>query len=771
MTARAASGATASTAVSSPPSSSSAAAPSTGPSPAAPRAGTLVADLTSGLVVFLVALPLCLGVALASNAPLFSGIVAGIIGGLVVGALSQSHTSVSGPAAGLTAVVAAQIAALGSFEAFLLAVAIAGAIQIVLGIVGAGGIADFVPSSVIRGLLGAIGLILILKQIPHLFGYDADPLGDMAFIQPNQENTFSGLAHLASRIHASAAAIGLLCMALLVLWDRTKALKQSPIPAPLVAVLLGVVGNVVLGRLNGGWSIEASHLVQVPVAQDLPEFFGFLLAPDLSALSNPVVYRAAITIAFVASLETLLNLEAVDKLDPQRRHSPPNRELVAQGVGNLASGLIGGLPVTSVIIRSSVNINSGGKTKLATLVHGCLLLLCVALLPTWLNLIPLSALAAVLITTGFKLASPALFRQMWNAGYEQFLPFVVTISAILLTDLLIGVLIGLGFSIAFILRSNYRRPLHRTLEKHIGGDVLHVELANQVSFLNRAALRRALGEAPRGGHVLIDARATDYIDTDILGVIREYEQETAPARGVQVSLIGFKPRYEKLEDRVRYADFATRDLQEKLTPDQVVEILREGNGRFRSGEVLTRDMAHLRQGVAERRHPLAAVLSGSSSRTPVEMIFDVGPGDIFCTRTTGNVAVPSTLGSLEYACAVAGAKVILVLGHTNNKAVEIAVESLLRATPPSPNGDCPNLDPILRDIQESADPSWRVDWDQLSDEARRARLDEVSYRHVQRTLRRIREQSPVLAALAHEGRIKLVGGLYDVHTGAVAFFE
>lgn len=749
---------------------SSHAAPSTAHSPPSGE-GTLVADLTAGLVVFLVALPLCLGVALASNAPLFSGILAGIVGGLLVGAISQSHTSVSGPAAGLTAVVAAQIAALGSFEAFVLAVAIAGAIQIALGISGAGGIADFVPSSVIRGLLGAIGLILILKQIPHLVGWDADPLGDMAFSQPDHENTFSELGNVLAGIHHGAALIGLLCLALLVAWDRVKQLKTSPIPAPLVAVLLGVGMHMLLSRLGAGWTIESNHLVQVPVANALPDFLGFLKPPDLTALGNPKLYVAAITIALVASLETLLNLEAVDKLDPQRRVSPPNRELVAQGVGNLAAGLIGGLPVTSVIVRSSVNINSGGKTKLATIVHGSLLLLCVALLPAWLNLIPLSALAAVLITTGYKLASPALFRQMWQAGFEQFVPFVVTISAILLTDLLIGVLIGLAFSIAFILRSNFRRPLHRTLEKHIGGNVLHIELANQVSFLNRAALRRALKEAPRGGHVLIDARATDYIDTDILSVIREYEKETAPARSVQVSLIGFKPHYEQIEDHVRYVDFATRDLQEKLTPDQVVEILREGNERFQSGEVLTRDMAHLRKGVAERRHPLAVVLSGSSSRTPVEMIFDVGPGDIFCTRTTGNVAVPSTLGSLEYACAVAGAKVILVLGHTNNKAVEMAVESMLKEGATGPNGDCPNLHPIVRDIQESVDPSWHADWEHVSADNRRARIDEVSRRHVQRTLHRIRDQSPVLAKLAHAGRIKLVGGMYDVRSGAVELFD
>jgi len=536
-------------------------------------------------------------------------------------------------------------------------------------------------------------------------------------------------------------------------------------------VLAGVGANLYLTQLGAGWAVEATHLVQVPVARDLPDFLGFLRPPDLAALANGKVYVAALTISLVASLETLLNLEAVERLDPQRRTASPNRELIAQGVGNMVAGMIGGLPITSVIVRSSVNINSGGKTKLATIVHGLLLLLCVALLPTWLNLIPLSALAAVLITTGFKLASPKLFRQMWHAGFEQFLPFVVTISAILLTDLLIGILIGLAFSILFILRSNLRRPLHRTVENHIGGEVLHIELANQVSFLNRAALRNTLASAPRGGHRFIDARATDYIDADLLSVIREYETETAPARGIQVSLVGFKAHYKQIEDRVRFADFATRDLQEKLTPDQVVQILREGNERFQTGEVLTRDMAHLREGVAEHRHPLAAVLSGSSSRTPVEMIFDVGPGDIFCTRTTGNVAVPSTLGSLEYACAVAGAKVIVVLGHSNNKAVEIAVASKLEAGPAVPNDECPNLDPILRDVQESVDPSWRVDWAQISEDARQGRIDEVSHRHVQRTLRRIREQSPVLARLAHEGRIQLVGGMYDVRSGAVEFFE
>jgi len=736
-----------------------------------PATGTLAADLSAGLVVFLVALPLCLGVALASNAPLFSGLLAGIVGGLVVGAVSQSHTSVSGPAAGLTAVVAAQIATLGSFEAFLVAVVLAGVIQIVLGLVGAGSIADFVPTSVIRGLLAAIGLIIILKQIPHLLGYDADPVGEMSFFQPDRETTFSELVNLfvAERIHPGAALIGLLSVGLLVLWERVKVLKGSLLPGALVAVLAAVAINAFLRGLGDGWGVEVEHLVQVPVADSLAGFVGFLTPPDLTALARPAVYASAVTIALVASLETLLNLEAVDKLDPQKRTSPPNRELIAQGAGNIAAGLIGGLPVTSVIVRSSVNINSGGKTRLATLVHGTLLLLCVALVPGTLNLIPLSALAAVLIVTGFKLASPKLFRQMWEAGYEQFLPFAVTVSAILLTDLLWGIVIGLGFSTLFILRSNLQRPLDRRLEKHVFGDVLHIELANQVSFLNRVALRNALAETPRGGHVLIDARGTDYIDADVLSVIREFEQETAPAHDVDVSLIGFKQHYEQLEDRVRYVDFATRDLQERLTPDQVVQILRDGNERFRKGDMLSRDIAHLRDSTAETRHPLAVVLSGSSSRTPIEMIFDAGLGDIFCTRTTGNAAMPSALGSLEYACIAAGAKVIVVLGHTDNKVVRVAIEALL--VPGSGNGDCVNLDAILVEIQQSVDVAWKSDWTTISREAQQARVDTVSRAHVRRTMRRMLELSPALARLVRKNEIKVVGGMYDLRTGAVEFFD
>ncbi len=731
----------------------------------------LVADLLAGVVVFLVALPLCLGVALASNAPLFAGILSGIVGGLLVGAISGSHTSVSGPAAGLTAVVAAQIAVLGSFDAFLLAVLISGLLQIGLGVLRVGAVADFVPSSVIKGLLAAIGLILILKQLPHLVGHDANPLGMMSFEELDHENTFSELSHLFRAIHPGATVIGVLSALILLVWDKTKWLKESLVPAPLLVVLFGVAMGAWFSRLGGRWSIDVTHLVQVPVADSLSSFIGFLQVPRFSELSNPQVYVAAVTICLVASLETLLNLEAVDRLDAQKRISPTNRELIAQGTGNFFAGLIGGLPVTSVIVRSSVNINSGGRTKRATMIHGLLLLLCVGLLPGWLNQIPLSCLAAVLIMTGLKLTSPKLYRQMWREGLNQFLPFVITIVAILLTDLLIGILIGLGFSIIFILRSNLRRPLRQIVEKHAGGDVLHIELAQQVSFLNRVALSKALAAVPRGGHVLIDARDTDYIDADVLDLILEYQQEIAPVRGVHVSLVGFKDHYEQIDDRVLYADYSTRELQTSLTPDQVILVLEEGNKRFCAGEQLSRDLSRQREITADTRHPLAIVLSGASSRTPVEMIFDTGLGDIFCTRVTGNLVSVGVLGSLEYACAVAGAKLILVLGHEDSALMRLAIECFISGERPSSRTGCEHLDPIVTEIQRSIDPDRVEQWASLPAAEQRTYLDQLYREHVQHIVEQILKDSGVLAKLVDDGQLKVVGGMYDVRSGCVTLFE
>jgi carbonic anhydrase len=729
---------------------------------------TLFADVKAGLVVFLVALPLCLGVALASGAPLFSGVLAGIVGGILVGLVSGSHTSVSGPAAGLTAVVAAQILSLGSFPAFLLAVVLAGLIQIGLGLVRAGFLAAFFPTSVIKGLLAAIGVILILKQIPHLFGHDPDPEGEMAFQQLDHETTFSELARTIGDIHPGAAAIGLLSIVLLFVWGKWKPLKNFPVPAPLVVVLLGVGVSLLFRQFGGAWVIETSHLVQVPVADSLAGFFGFLQLPDYSQWANPAVYIAAVTIAAVASLETLLNLEAVDKLDPQQRTSPPSRELLAQGIGNVTVGLIGGLPITSVIVRSSVNINAGGKTKLAAVIHGGFLLVSVAFLPMWLNAIPLSCLAAILLMTGVKLVSPALVKQMWSEGRYQFVPFALTVGAIVLTDLLIGVLIGLAVSIAFILDSNMRRPIRRFVEKHLGGDVLHIELANQVSFLNRAALSKALDEVPRGGDVLLDAQNTDYIDPDVLSLIRDFKEQTGPARSVEVSLLGFQSGYQ-FDDQIQYVDYSTRDLQDALTPQQVLHILKGGHERFRSGRRLTRDLVRQARATAEGQHPLAVVLSCIDSRTPAELIFDLGMGDIFSVRIAGNVTSWKVLASAEYGCAVAGAKLILVMGHTRCGAVTAAVNLIGEVRTAAETTGCQHLHHILEDIQQSTDPATCSAVEARPAAEKESFVDAVARRNVLWVVEQMRKQSRTLDGLVREGRIAIVGAMYDVVTGDIEF--
>lgn len=734
------------------------------------RSETLVCDFTSGVVVFLVAIPLCLGVAMASGAPLFSGLLAGIIGGIVVGGLSGSHTSVSGPAAGLTAVVAAQIAALGSFEAFLLAVCFAGLIQIGLGLARAGMLAAFFPSSVIKGLLSAIGVILILKQVPHLLGHDADPEGNMSFSQPDSQNTLSELIEMFDHVHLGALMVGIASIALLILWDRWSLLKKSPVPAPLVVVLSGVALSGLFEQIGGEWLVETSQLVQVPIGSSLATFVGFFTLPDFTQWSNPAIYRAAFTIAAVASLETLLNLEAVDKLDSQQRNSPPSRELLAQGIGNVTAGLIGAIPITSVIVRSSVNVDAGGKTKLAAIFHGVLLLVSVSLFPVWLNLIPLSCLAAILMFTGFKLISPAIVKRMWSEGPYQFVPFAVTVLAIVFTDLLVGVLIGLAISISFILNSNVRRPLRRFVEQHLGGDVLHVQLASQVSFLNRAALLKVLDSLPRGGKLLLDAQGTDYIDPDLQDLIRDFKEITGPARGVEVSLVGFRPKYQ-LRDQIQYVDYSTRDLQTAVTPQQVLKILQDGHARFQAGQRLTRDLGRQVTATAEAQHPLAVVLSCIDSRTPAELIFDLGVGDIFSVRVAGNVLSRNVIGSIEYGCAVAGAKLILVMGHTRCGAVTAAVEVCCKTDKPARAADCEHLDEIVSGIQQSMDHARCSRADRSSTADMQSFIDDVSQRNVLRVAKQLAVESRTLNRLIQDGKIAIVSAMYDVTDGTISFSE
>ncbi len=733
---------------------------------------TLSNDLIAGLVVFLVALPLCLGVALASNAPLISGVLTGIIGGLVVGFLSGSKTSVSGPAAGLTAVIAAQIISLGSFEAFLTAVIIAGFIQIILGICKMGCIASFFPASVIKGLLWSIGLILVLKQIPHLFGSDADPMGEESFIQPDHENTFSELLRILPGIHPGVTLIGILSITLLVTWDKIKLLKKSQVPGPLVVILFSILLNSLFLQIGGNWVLDISYLVQVPIADSIPDFFNFLTFPDFSILTNSSVYIAGITIAAVASLETLLNLEAVDKIDPLHRHSPPNRELLAQGVGNIVAGLIGGIPMTSVIVRSSVNINAGVKTKLSAIWHGLLLLTSVMLIPNLLNQIPLAALAAILLVTGLKLANPKTLLQMYREGKNQFFPFISTIVAIVFTDLLIGVIVGLATSMFFSLLNSIKRPIKEILENHTTGDkVLHIQLPNQLSFFNKTALEKTLKNIPSGSHVLLDASHTDYLDHDIINLITDFQNNTAQAQEILVSLIGFKSKYPQFKDQIQYDEIHNREKQASLTPEQVLEILQEGNARFRKGEHLKRDVEHQLNATSSGQFPMAVILSCIDSRSSVELIFDLSIGDVFSVRIAGNVIGNNILGSIEYGCCIAGAKVILVMGHTSCGAVKTSVDLQHKRKTSYDATGCDHLDSLIFEIQESIDCDECKDLNQWSDEQRDSYCNEISYRNVLRTMHKLRKDSFTLDKLVRQNKVAIVGAMYNINTAEVTFFQ
>lgn len=493
-------------------------------------------DIPAGVVVALVALPLCLGIALASGAPLFSGVIAGIVGGLVVGAMSGSQLSVSGPAAGLTVIVLNAIESLGTFESFLLAVFLAGVIQLVLGFLKAGIIGHFFPSSVIKGMLSAIGLILILKQIPHALGDDRDYEGDDSFYQPDGENTFSEIIVALQNIDTGALIISVTALAILILWDQPFMKKQkwtNIIPGPLVAVGWGMVLNsIIFNQYFQDLFISGKHMVSLPVSGSVSEFMTVLTHPDFSQLSNPEIYVTAVTIAIIASLETLLSLDAVDKLDPYKRIASTNQELKAQGTGNMISGLLGGLPLTAVIVRSTANVSSGGKTKVSAVFHGLLLAVSVILFPEFLNTIPLAALAAVLLVVGYKLAKPSIFKELYAKGKTQFIPYVITILAILFTDLLIGIMVGIVVGLFYVLKAN----LHQAIKVEVIGEKdFLVSLEKDVSFLNKAFLRRTLREIPDGAHVVFDETESIFIDEDILETIEDFKA-TAINKGISMEV-------------------------------------------------------------------------------------------------------------------------------------------------------------------------------------------------------------------------------------------
>jgi len=480
----------------------------------------LGSDIPAGIVVFLVALPLCLGIAMASGAPLFAGVVSGIVGGVVVAWLSGSQLSVSGPAAGLTVIVLHAIEALGSFQSFLLAVVVAGGIQLLLGFLRAGVIGAYFPSAVIKGMLAAIGLILIMKQIPHAVGFDADFEGDEAYMPADAGSTVDEIFKSFGAFSLGPMIVSAVSIALLLAWESSFVKRRrilSMFPGPLLAVLWGVAFNA-LTQNSASLAIHPEHLVSLPAIQGVAGFFGQLIFPDFSQYANPEIYSTALTLALVASLESLLSLEATDKLDPLRRVAPTNQELKAQGIGNLISGMLGGLPLTAVIVRSSANINAGGKTKMAGFIHGLLLLLSVIFLAKYLNLIPLACLASILLLTGYKLAKPKLFMEMHRKGINQLAPFVITVGAILLSDLLKGMAIGMVGGLFFVLKANYHAAITLTQD----GNHYLLRLHKDVSFLNKALLRSHLARVEKNSHLLIDGSKAQFIDQDILETLQDF---------------------------------------------------------------------------------------------------------------------------------------------------------------------------------------------------------------------------------------------------------
>lgn len=514
-------------------------------------------DLPSGLVVFLVALPLCLGISLASGAPFFSGLISGIIGGIVIGSLSSSNVSVSGPAAGLAALVLAAITNIGAFDLFLCAVLIAGILQILMGLAKLGGIANYFPSSVIKGLLTSIGILIIAKQIPHAVGYDRDEKGNLTELFPFGDEDWHELLKPLQHIEVGVFLICITSIVIMLVWDKPFIKKRVKlVPGALVAVLVSIAINEVFKALNSPLIVGPDHLVQIKAAGSAKEFLGFFTLPDFNGFLNSKVIVTGIMIAIIASLETLLSIEAIDNLDPERRVTNTNRELFAQGIGNTISGLIGGLPITSVIVRSSANVHAGAKSRLSSIFHGLLLLVCVIFIPRLLNFIPLAALAAILLLTGYKLCKLSVFSQMFKNGKYQFIPFLVTVAVIIGIDLLglykplkgegllVGVVAGLIAAFGAILHGNLKNSYFFHKDQHHEGDVIKIRLSEEVSFLNKAAIRETLDHIPANSNVIIDASHTDYIDFDVLELIKEFRDIKAPLNNITCRLEGFQEKYQ-----------------------------------------------------------------------------------------------------------------------------------------------------------------------------------------------------------------------------------
>lgn len=713
-------------------------------------------DIPAGIVVFLVALPLCLGIALASGAPLISGLISGIIGGIVIGYLSKSGTSISGPAASVSAVVLLAIKDLGSFQLFLGALIIAGIIQIMLGIVRAGILADYMPTSIIKGLLAGIGIILILSQLPYTIGYELDKSKMLNYSEDYLGNASYMLAEFFNAFTIGAIVISIISLCILIFWDKTPLKNFKLIPPALVVVILGVLLNQLFKYTLPFLYLDGIHLVNIPNVDSISTFFTF---PDFTGYNKPKVWTTALTIAIIASISTLLNIEATDNIDKLKRRTPPNRELIAQGIGNTLSGFLGGIAITSVIVRSSVNIEAGAQTKLSTIIHGLLLLVSVLFLSRVLNLIPLASLAAILLVVGYKLASIRVFRSLYKRGWNQFLPFVLTVIFIVLTDVLTGVLIGSALSIFFLLRSNYYNPFYIENIKYIQDEVIKLELSNEVSFFNKASIRNTLWSVPDNSKVLIDATFTSYIDPDVIDILNDFQNTVAKDHNIEVNIIGLKDTY-VLGEEIDFYKKAKAEIKAKTTPNEILAYLKEGSTTYASRNLMSRKvtsnnlMDHLNE------DPLAVVVTSVDLREPLNMMLNTAIGDLVSLRSAGHILDTQSILNLEISCRDQGAKLVLFYGNSNNAVIKKALNNHINHTPS-------NLSLLIADALNSPQFSNRI----LTSESLDELSNEIVSFNIERSKYDLANNSYYFKEALKKGTVGIASAFFNRNGNTIAFSE
>ncbi len=721
--------------------------------------GYLVSDLLAGMSVFMIAIPLCLGVSIASGVPLASGLIAGVVGGVLVGILSDSNVSVSGPSPSLIAVILAIMHYI-TLDQFFAVVVVVGFLQIIMSGLNLGKYAAYVPSSVIRGLLGAIGVIIILKQTSHFFGYHVVPTGDFNFRQKDHHNTFSEIFIMLRHIHYGATIVGLSTLLSILGWERVsgklygKLFWLSKIPSAIVGISVGTLVSFLLTFIPK-LSISATQLVRMPDGGGITmnHIYGF---PDIIQAASGTFWFIALGVAVLCSLEGMLNIESSDKIDVYKRKTNTNRELFAQGIGNVVSGFLGGLPVTSVVLRGAANINAGAVSKLATVFHGLFLMLALFLFGSYLNFIPLSALAAVLIITGYRLIKIQVVKDMYRRGMDQFVPFCVTVIAITFTNPLFGVIIGMTVGFVFLLKKNYSNPFRVHHEHFHIQPVTRIELAQHVSFLHKVQLRNILYSLVPKTHAIIDARNTRYIDHDVTELISEFNADSA-SRGIKLNLLGLKNKKGGIDTANDFFSVITKGVQNSLTPDDVLNVLMRGNQRFVLQKPIPRDVSAQIKQTAQGQYPIAVVVGCIDSRAHVEDIFDVGFGDIFTIRVAGNVISDDVLGSIEFACKVVGAKLIVVLGHSDCGAVKAACDDFKMG----------KITALLRKIKKSVTLEKETVVDRNSNNS--SFVDRVARLNISNSKQDIIAGSRILHTMLKEKQITLVGAMYNVRTGEVVF--